>query len=103
MENVNKAITNSVSITDVTKNVSKYLTSIKDGPKVVFKNNRPESVIMSARDYSEMIQKLEALNDYVMTVERLESNQKVLSDEEFWKEFNISDEEILSVGDVEFE
>lgn len=104
MTNMKLAITNTISITDLARNVSKAFDSIKDGVKVVVKNNKPEGVIMSPEEYVEMIDKIEDLEDSLLTLERLNNNKnkETISSKDFWKQFNITKEDIEDI-DVEFE
>lgn len=103
MENVKTIMTNTVSISELAKNVSKYCTNLKEGPKVVIKNNKPEAVIMSPEEYVEMIDIIQDLQDSILALGRLDYDKdKLISKESALKKLGISEEELEDI-EVEFE
>lgn len=104
MTNMKAAISNTVSITDVARNVSKVFAEAKESPKLVIKNNKPEILLMSIEEYDELIDTLQDFEDYVMAMERVEANKdkKLIDSETFWKKFNITDDDVKDI-EVEFE
>lgn len=75
------------------------------GPKVVIKNNTAETVLISPDEY---VQIMDDLNDYLlltMAVERMShyDSSSLISEEEMEQRLGISDDELDSIGEVEFE
>ncbi len=77
----------------------------KTGSKVVMKNNEAEAVVLSPEEY---VQLMDILNDYELlslAVERLEhlDPATLISGEEMDRRLGFTEEELDSVGEVEFE
>jgi len=96
-----------VSISDFNKgDAGKIFGSIKasNQPKLVLRRNEPECVLLSPKTYTSMVEELEDLRDYKMAVERLMKNsEKTVSWNEALKQLHISEADLESTGDVEFE
>ena len=77
----------------------------KNGPKVVMKNNEAEVVLLPPQEYVEL---MDILNDYELlslAMERMEryDPSALISEEEMERRLGITQEELNSVGEVEFE
>lgn len=77
----------------------------KHGAKVVMKNNAAEAVLLSPDEYVEM---MDSLNDYLlltMAVERMSAydHHTLISEEEMDKRLGITQDDLDSIGEVEFE
>ena len=75
------------------------------GSKVVMKNNVAEAVLVSPDEYVEI---MDTINDYLlltMAVERMSSYDPgtLISEEEMDKRLGITQDELDSIGEVEFE
>ena len=101
------AITKTISISQFNRGLAGRIFADvkKHGTKVVMKNNAAEAVLVSPAEYVNM---MEDLNDYcllTLAIERMEAYnpETLVSLEELEKELHISQEELDSVGEVEFE
>lgn len=63
MGDVREILTNTVSISDFNRGLAgRIFESVrKDGPKVVMKNNVPECVLLSPKEYQNLMKQLEEL------------------------------------------
>ena len=107
LQSVVSAIRNTVPISQFNRGLAgKIFADVKaTGPKVVMKNNEAEVVLLSPDQY---VQLMDLLNDYELlslAVERMEhyDPSKLISEEEMDSELGITQEELDSVGEVEFE
>ena len=107
MQSVVSAINRTVPISQFNRGLAGQIFSDvkKTGPKVVMKNNEPEAVILPPNQYVEL---MDILNDYALlsiAVERMEhfDPSTLISEEEMDRELGITQEELDSVGEVEFE
>jgi len=107
MQSVVSAINHTVPISQFNRGLAGQIFSDvkKNGPKVVMKNNEPEAVILPPNQYVEL---MDLLNDYELlsiAVERMEhfDPSTLISEEEMDRELGITQEELDSVGEVEFE
>ena len=107
LQSVVSAIRNTVPISQFNRGLAgKIFADVKaTGPKVVMKNNEAEVVLLSPDQY---VQLMDLLNDYELlslAVERMEhyDPSKLISEEEIDSELGITQEELDSVGEVEFE
>ena len=106
MDTFANAINNLISLSAFNKGeAGKIFSAIKKSnqPKIVLRHNEPECVIISPKNYTEMIEELEDLRDYKMAVERLMKNENVLSFEEVLKKLQIDPAELDDTEDIEFE
>ena len=107
MPSVVSAITQTVPISQFNRGLAGQIFSdVKShGPKVVMKNNAAEVVLMPPAEYVEI---MDALNDYLllsMAIERMVNydSSSLISEEEMDKRLGITQEELDSTGEVEFE
>ena len=107
MPSVVSAIKKTVPISQFNRGqAGQIFTDVKNhGAKVVMKNNAAEVVLMSPAEYVEM---MDTLNDYLLltlAVERMSSYDPdaLISEEEMDKHLGITQEELDSIGEVEFE
>ena len=84
----------------------KIFSEVKShGSKVVMKNNSAEVVLVSPDEY---VETMDALNDYLlltMAVKRMENYDpsNVITEEEMDRRLGITQEDLDSIGEVEFE
>lgn len=107
MISVSSAVNRTVPISQFNRGLAGQIFSEvkKNGPKVVMKNNEAEVVLLPPQQYVELT---ELLNDYELlslAVERLArfDASLMISEEELDRELGITQEELDSVGEVEFE
>ena len=107
LQSVVSAIRNTVPISQFNRGLAgKIFADVKTtGPKVVMKNNEAEVVLLPPDQY---LQLMDLLNDYELlslAVERMEhyDPSRLISEEEMDCELGITQEELNSVGEVEFE
>ena len=107
MSSVISAIKNTVPLSQFNRGLAgKIFTDVKShGSKVVMKNHTAEVVLVSPDEYVETI---DALNDYLlltMAVKRMESydHSNVITEAEMRKRLGITQEELDSIEEVEFE
>ena len=70
---------------------------------VVLKNNQPSAVLLSPDEYKRLMEIEEDYNLLLEANTRLLSNQKLHSEDEVMKKFNITQEELDEMEDVEIE
>ena len=73
-----------------------------DGIRIVVKNNTPECVLISPKEYQDMIEQYEDALLLVEATNRLSQKTKYISQEQVLKEFDITEDELQAV-DVELE
>ena len=107
MSSVISAIKNIVPLSHFNKGLAgKIFADVKsNGSKVVMKNNSAEVVLVSPDEYVEI---MDDLNDYLlltMAVKRMENYDpsNVITEAEMRKRLNITQEDLDSVDEVEFE
>lgn len=107
MESVISAVTKTVPISQFNRGLAgKIFSDVKkNGSKVVMKNNSPEVVLVSPDEY---IQIMDELNDYkllTIAIERMANYDPstLISEDEMRRRLGITQEELDSIGDVEFE
>ena len=107
MSSVISAIKNTVPLSHFNRGLAgKIFADVKsNGSKVVMKNNTAEVVIVSQDEY---IETMDALNDYMlltMAVKRMENYDpsNVITEAEMRKRIGITQEELDSIDEVEFE
>lgn len=70
----------------------------KNGIRYVFKNNLPECILISPEKYENLLEEIYDLELYIEATERLQdSNQKLYTQEEVEKMFNISKDQLESI------
>ena len=107
MSSVISAIKNTVPLSHFNRGLAgKIFADVKsNGSKVVMKNNTAEVVIVPPDEY---IETMDALNDYLlltMAVKRMENYDpsNVITEAEMRKRIGITQEELDSIDEVEFE
>ena len=107
MPTVLSAIEKTVPISQFNRGLAGQIFSdVKaSGSKVVMKNNVAEAVLVSPDEYVEI---MDTINDYLlltMAVERMSSYDPgtLISEEEMDKRLGITQDELDSIGEVEFE
>ena len=107
MQSVVSAINRTVPISQFNRGLAGQIFSDvkKTGSKVVMKNNEAEVVLVPPAEYVEL---MDMLNDYellIVAMQRLEhyDPSTLISEEEMDRELAITQEEMDSVGKVEFE
>lgn len=101
------AIRNTVPISQFNRGLAgKIFSDVKkNGTKVVMKNNEAEVVCVPPEQYVEMV---DMLNDYellTLALARLDRYDPatLIPEENVWERLGITDEDLDSVGEVEFE
>ncbi|HAE81148.1 MAG TPA: toxin-antitoxin system antitoxin subunit [Lachnoclostridium sp.] len=107
MSSVVSAITKTVPISQFNRGLAGQIFSdVKsNGPKVVIKNNTAEVVLISPDEYVAL---MESLNDYrllTLAIERMShyDPSKLISGDEMKRRLGITQEELDSIDEVEFE
>lgn len=107
MNNVKFALNNTIPITLFNKGkAGKIFDEVKNkGPKIVFKNNEPECVLISPEEYVKIMDTLEDLELLAESYKRLETfdQSKLVSQEEVDKEFGFDQLDLDDVDGIEFE
>ena len=55
MNNLKPVFEKTISVTDFVRNITKSFDDLKNGAKVIMKNNKPEAVIMSHGEYMQLM------------------------------------------------
>ncbi len=107
MSSVVSAVRDTVPISQFNRGLAgQIFNDVKtNGPKVVMKNNAAEVVLLPPDEY---VQIMDDLNDYLlltMAVERMLSYDPstLVSEEDVERRLGITQEDLDSVGEVEFE
>lgn len=107
MSSVVSAVRDTVPISQFNRGLAgQIFNDVKtNGPKVVMKNNAAEVVLLPPDEY---VQIMDDLNDYLlltMAVERMSSYDPsaLVSEEDVDRRLGITQEELDSIGEVEFE
>lgn len=108
MKRSNNRIVDTVSISDLNKGkAGKIINDVKlHGAKIVVKNNHPECVMLSIKEYKKMVEELEDLRLTVIAAERLMNHKpgdKTYTLEEVEKMFGITQEDLDNAEDDEIE
>lgn len=98
-------LTSTVSISDLTKAGAKAIFDNlnKEKSKIILRNNKPIAALVSPERYQELLEKEEDLQLLEMAISRKENNPSLTSMEDFFKEFNIDNEYLKSLPDIEME
>ena len=106
MENLKPVIQSTISITDFIRNVTDSLNSLKNGAKVIMKNNKPEAVIMTPQEYVDLIDRLEDAEDLSLAIERTKKHNKnthYFTEKEIMEKYHISEGDLKGFEEVEIE
>ena len=106
IDSMAKMMQNLVSVSDFNKgDAGKIFDSVKftNTPKLVLRRNEPECVLMSPKNYQEIMEELENLRDYKLATERLKEAEGAprIPQEEILKDLNITQEMIDNAEDIE--
>lgn len=105
MTNLVSAIDGMFSVTDFNKGkANQIFDSIKTNRiGIVVKNNKPECILLSPEEYKRIMRIIEDHEDYSLALQRLSNNDmsQALSSREVF--FDVADEDLKQIGDVEFE
>ena len=105
MTNLVSAIDGMFSVTDFNKGkANQIFDSIKTNRiGIVVKNNKPECILLSPEEYKRIMRIIEDYEDYSLALQRLSNNDmsQALSSHEVF--FDVADDDLKQIGDVEFE
>ena len=107
MPSVVSAIQNTIPISHFNRGLAgKIFDEVKtSGAKVVMKNNVAECVLLSPDEYVRLMDEVNDARLLAVATERMSSfdSSKLISEEEMDRKLGISEKELESVGEVEFE
>lgn len=107
MSSVVSAIRNTIPISHFNRGLAgKIFDEVKaSGAKVVMKNNVAECVLLSPDEYVRLMDEVNDARLLAVAAERMSSYDpaKLISEEEMDKKLGITEKELDSVGEVEFE
>ena len=107
MASVVSAIRDTVSIALFNRGLAgKVFEEVKrTGAKVVMKNNAAECVLISPEEYTRLMDELNDARLLAIASERMATfdPDTLISEEEMDKRLGITDDELASIGEVEFE
>lgn len=78
----------------------------KHGAKVVMKNNEPEAVILSPKEYSKLVEDVEDYELEILAEERLKAHpdpKDWISQEEVYRQLGITEKDLEGWEDIELE
>jgi PHD/YefM family antitoxin component YafN of YafNO toxin-antitoxin module len=105
--NIITALENTVSISLFNRGLAgKIFSEVKQtGAKVVMKNNTPECVLLSPEEYIKLMDEINDAKLLQLAIQRMENYNPNdnLSVEKVKQELGITDEELSSMDEVEFE
>jgi PHD/YefM family antitoxin component YafN of YafNO toxin-antitoxin module len=105
--NIITALENTVSISLFNRGLAgKIFSEVKQtGAKVVMKNNTPECVLLSPEEYIKLMDEINDAKLLQLAIQRMENYNPNdnLSAEKVKQELGITDEELSSMDEVEFE
>lgn len=99
-------LNSTVPITSFNKGLAgKIFDSVKaTGIKIVMKNNQPECVLLSPKEYVKMIDIIEDYELYMIAKERMNKDNGVrYSQEDVMKMFDITQKDLDEMDDIELE
>ena len=106
MQNLSYILNNMIPITLFNRGqAGKIFSEVKNGSlKVVIKNNEPEAIILSPKEYKSLQDRIEDLELINMSLERKNSdNGQVYTEEEVMLKYGITEEDLSGWEDIEFE
>ena len=107
MNNISSAIKDTISISLFNRGLAgKIFEDVKQtGAKVVMKNNTAECVLMSPEEYIRLMDEVNDARLLLLANQRMEkyNPNTVISAEDLYKELNLTQEDMDSVGEVEIE
>lgn len=107
MPSVVSAITNTVAISQFNRGLAgQIFEEVKrSGAKVVMKNNAAECVLLSPEEYVRLMEELNDARLLALAEERMQSfdPSTLISEDDMNRRLGITEEEMESVGEVDFE
>ncbi|MBQ6442402.1 MAG: type II toxin-antitoxin system Phd/YefM family antitoxin [Lachnospiraceae bacterium] len=107
MPSVVSAIQNTVPITQFNRGLAgQIFEDVKaHGAKVVMKNNTAECVLLSPDEYMKLMDELNDAHLAALSTERLADFDPaaLIPEEKVWEHLDITEEDLASVGEVDFE
>ena len=107
MLSVVSAIRNTVPINQFNRGLAgQIFEDVKtNGAKVVMKNNTAECVLLAPEEYIQLMDELNDARLIALAAERIASfdPSKLVPEEKVWKRLDITDDDLDTVGEVDFE
>ena len=107
MANITSAIRDTISISLFNRGLAgKIFEDVKQsGAKVVMKNNSAECVLMSPDEYVKLMDEVNDARLLSIANERMQNFNpaNLISSEDLYKELGITEEDLDTIGEVEFE
>lgn len=107
MANITSAIRDTISISLFNRGLAgKIFEDVKQsGAKVVMKNNSAECVLMSPDEYVKLMDEVNDARLLSIANERMQNfnSSNLISSEDLYKELGITEEDLDTIGEVEFE
>ena len=107
MANITSAIRDTISISLFNRGLAgKIFDDVKQsGAKVVMKNNTAECVLMSPDEYVKLMDEVNDARLLSIANERMQNFNptNLISSEDLYKEFGITEDDLEKIGEVEFE
>ena len=107
MANITSAIQDTISISLFNRGLAgKIFDDVKQsGAKVVMKNNCAECVLMSPEEYIKLMDEVNDARLLSLANERMQNfnSANLISSEDLYKELGITQDDLDSIGEVEFE
>ena len=107
MANITSAIRDTISISLFNRGLAgKIFEDVKQsGAKVVMKNNTAECVLMSPEEYVKLMDEVNDARLLSIANERMQNfnSSNLISSEDLYKELGITEEDLDTIGEVEFE
>lgn len=107
MANITSAIRDTISISLFNRGLAgKIFEDVKQsGAKVVMKNNTAECVLMSPDEYVKLMDEVNDARLLSIANERMQNfnPENLISSEDLYKEFGITEDDLDTIGEVEFE
>lgn len=107
MANITSAIRDTISISLFNRGLAgKIFEDVKQsGAKVVMKNNSAECVLLSPEEYVRLIDEVNDARLLSLANERMQNfhSTNLVSSEDLYEELGITEDDLDSIGEVEFE
>ena len=107
MANITSAIRDTISISLFNRGLAgKIFEDVKQsGAKVVMKNNSAECVLLSPDEYVKLMDEVNDARLLSIANERMQNfnSTNLISSEDLYKELGITEEDLDTIGEVEFE
>lgn len=107
MANITSAIRDTISISLFNRGLAgKIFEDVKQsGAKVVMKNNSAECVLLSPEEYVRLIDEVNDARLLSLANERMQNfnSENLISSKDLYEELGITEDDLDSIGEVEFE